>query len=224
VITREEVHRRLAFHQWVELDEAMASGRGVVIVTLHYGVFDLGAASLAAYGYPTNGIGENYGYSRMDAIIHGSRAKLGLKMIPADRVGTQVFRAMKRGEILCLLIDVPAPGHAITVDFLGAPAEVSSAPARLALRTGAWVVPAMVLRGPEHDAIIRPILDFQSVRYQPTGDEERDVRELTQQIMRAFEPIVREHPEQWFIFRHLWPQLRGIVSGGPARDRAEQRA
>jgi KDO2-lipid IV(A) lauroyltransferase len=122
-------------------------------------------------------------------------------------VRTQVFRALKRGEILALAIDVAPPGQEITVDFLGAPATVSAAPARLALRTGAWVVPAMILRGPQRDTIVRPFLDFRSVRYEPTGDDERDVRELTQQIMRALEPMIREHPEQWFIFRRLWPQL-----------------
>ena len=207
IITRAEVHRRTAFSQWVELDEAAASGRGVLIVTMHFGVFDLGAASLAAYDYQLNIITEDYGYEKMDDLMLSSREKLGMKVIPRDKVGTQVFRAVKRGELLALLIDVPPEGQEVTVDFLGAPAQVSSAPARLALRTGAWVVPAMVLRGPEKNAIVRPILDFRSVRYEATGDEERDVRELTQQIMRAFEPVLREHPEQWFIFRRMWPQL-----------------
>jgi KDO2-lipid IV(A) lauroyltransferase len=206
-MTREEVRGRLAFSQWVELDEAAASGRGILIVTMHFGLFDLGAAALAAHDYRTNIIVENYGHPKMDNLIHSSREKLGVKVIPANKVGIQVFRAIKRGEILALLIDVAPPGQEITVEFLGAPAVVSAAPARLALRTGAWVVPAMVLRGPQDDSIIRPILDTRSVRYEPTGDEERDVRELTQQIMRAFEPIVREHPEQWFIFRRMWPEL-----------------
>jgi KDO2-lipid IV(A) lauroyltransferase len=206
IITREEIRRRLAFSQWVELDEAMASGRGVLLVTMHFGVFDLGAAALAAYDYPISAITEDYGYQKMDDLIHGSREKLGMKVIPSDTVVRQVFRALKQGELLAVAIDVPPPGQEITVDLLGAPAVVSAAPARIALRTGAWVVTAMVLRGPEKDAIIRPILDFRSVRYEPTGDEERDVRELTQQIMRAIEPLVREHPEQWFIFRPVWPQ------------------
>jgi KDO2-lipid IV(A) lauroyltransferase len=105
--------------------------------------------------------------------------------------------------MVAILIDVPPPGQTVVVDFCGAPAEVSSAPALFALRTGAWVVPSLVLRGPEHDATIRPVMEF-GLRYEPTGDEERDVREFTQLMMRAFEPVVREHPDQWFIFRRLW--------------------
>jgi len=207
VMSREEVRRRLVFHQWPELDEVMASKRGMLIVTMHYGVYDLGGAALAAYDYPTNAIGENYGYKKMDRLIHGSRERLGMKVIPVERVGPGVFRALKRGEILALAIDVPAPDQTILVDFLGAPAEVSSTPARIALRTGAWVVPAIVFRGPESDSLIRPILDTRSVRYEPTGDEERDVYALTRLIMASFERHIREHPEQWFIFRRVWPHL-----------------
>lgn len=205
-VSRQEVRRRLVFPQWTELDEVVDAGRGVLIVTMHFGVWDLGAAALAAYDYPINAIVDNYGYRRMNDLVHGSRERLGMKVIPVERVGPGVFRALKRGEILAMLIDVPAPGQTITVDFLGAPAEVSSVPARIALRTGAWVVPAMIMRGPQADTIIRPVLDVRTARYEPTGEEEQDVRTLTLLIMRAVEPFIREHPEQWFIFRRMWPQ------------------
>ncbi len=218
-MTREEVHRRLVFSQWTELDEVMDAGRGVLIVTMHFGVWDLGGASLAAYGYPVNAIADNYGYGKMNDLVHGSREKIGMKVIPVDRVGPRVLRALKRGEILAFLVDVPPPDQTITVDFLGAPAEVSSTPARIALRTGAWVVPAMVVRGPQKDTIIRPILDVRGVRYEPTGDEDRDVRTVTSLIMRSFESVVREHPEQWFIFRPMWPGVsRSSPQHGPAQE------
>jgi KDO2-lipid IV(A) lauroyltransferase len=110
--------------------------------------------------------------------------------------------------MLAMLIDVPPEGQSITVGFLGGQAEVSTAPARLALRTGAWVVPALVLRDPNHDTIIRPIVDIRSARYEPTGDEERDVRELTQRIMHALEPLIRKHPDQWYVFHPLWRESR----------------
>lgn len=205
VMTREEIHHRLVFSQWEDLDEAANSGRGVLIVTMHFGVWDLGAAALAAYGYPVNAIADSFGYQPMDDLIYGSRENLGMKVIPMNRVGPGVFRALRRGEILAMLIDVPPPGQEIFVDFLGAPAEVSSAPARIALRTGAWVMPAVVLRGPQGDTVIRPIVDVRTAQYEATGDEERDVHALTTLIMKSLEPYVRQHPEQWYLFHPLWP-------------------
>jgi KDO2-lipid IV(A) lauroyltransferase len=207
VMTRDEVRRRLVFTQWRELDEVMSSGRGMLIVTMHYGVWDLGAAALAAYNYPVHAIADSFRYERLDRLVHGSREKLGMQVIPRDRVGLNVFRTLRRGEILAMLIDVPPEDQVVTVDFLGEPAEVSAAPARIALRTGAWVVPAMVLRGPEDDTIIRPVLDTRTVdRYEPTGDEERDVLELTRLMMLSLGRILREHPEQWYLFHPLWPR------------------
>ena len=207
VMTREEVRRRLVFTQWTELDDVMASGRGMLIVTMHFGLWDMGAAALAAYGYPISVVADSFRYEKLDRLVHGSREKLGMKIITRERVGLNVFRTLKRGEILGMVIDVPPEDQVVAVDFLGAPAEVSAVPARIALRTGAWVVPSMVLRGPESDTIIRPILDTRTVdRYEPTGDDERDVRELTRLIMFSFERFIREHPEQWYLFHPLWPR------------------
>jgi KDO2-lipid IV(A) lauroyltransferase len=215
VLTREEVHKRLVFTQWADLDEVMASKRGMLLVTMHFGLWDMGGASLAAYDYPINAVVDNFGYEKMNELVHGSRERLGMKVIPRDQAAMRVFRCLKRGEMLAFLIDVPAPDQVVVVDFLGAPAEVSSAPARIALRTGAWVVPAMVIRGPERDSIIRPIVDIRSARYEKTDDEERDVLELTQQIMHALEAQLRKYPEQWYIFRRMWPQMASRAAEVP---------
>ena len=205
-MSRQEVRRRLVFSHWTELDDAVESGRGVLIVTMHCGVWDLGAAALAAYDYPVHAIVDSFRYSKLDELVHGSRRKLGLDVIPRERVGPSTFRALKRGEILAMLIDTPSPGQTVTVEFMGAPATVSAVPARIALSTGAHVVPGIVLRGPERDTIIRPLLDFRSARYEPTGDAEQDVRALTTLIMAGLETMIRKHPDQWMLFDHFWPQ------------------
>jgi KDO2-lipid IV(A) lauroyltransferase len=205
-MTPDEVRQRTCFAQWHELDDAQAAGRGVLVVTMHFGIWDLGAAALATYGYPTAAIADTFGHPGMNRLIHGSREKLGMRIIQRDKAAGGVLRTLRRGEFLCMLIDVPAPGQTVVVDFLGAPAEVSDVPARIALRTGAAVIPSMVLRGPERDTIIRPVVDTRSVRYETTGDERRDVIELTQLIMRSLEEQVRSHPEQWYIFRPVWQE------------------
>jgi Kdo2-lipid IVA lauroyltransferase/acyltransferase len=203
-VTKDEVRRRLRFDQWDEINAAHNSERGVIIATIHFGNWDMGAAAMAAYGYPVHAIAETFRYGPMDELVQGSRRKLGVKIIGHERLGPAVFRALRRGEMLALLVDLAADGNGVQVDFFGAPAVVSAAPARIALRTRAWVVPAVVLRGPEDDLIVRPIIDISLRDYTPTGDEVRDVRELTALIMHSMEKTIREHPEQWFIFRRMW--------------------
>jgi KDO2-lipid IV(A) lauroyltransferase len=210
-ITHAEVRRRLRFGQWDELNAAANSGRGVIIATLHFGNWDLGAAALAATGYKINAVADRFRYARMNELVQGSRAKLGMRVIGDDRVGPTVFRALRRGELLAMLVDVTTPESGIRVNFFGAPALVSPAAARIALRTGAWVVPAVVLRG-DDPTLICPIIDASLRDYHPSGDEERDVSELTQLIMRSMEDVIRRHPDQWFIFRRMW--------NGPRPERA----
>jgi KDO2-lipid IV(A) lauroyltransferase len=141
----------------------------------------------------------------MNDLVQGSRSKLGATIIGHDRMGPTVFKALRRGEILALLVDVASSeASGIRVDFFGAPALVSPAAARIALRTNAWVVPAVVLRGPDDDVEIRPIIDTGLGDFAPTGDETRDVQELTRLIMASLERTIRKYPDQWFIFRRLW--------------------
>ncbi len=206
LVTRAEIRRRLRFDQWEDLDRIAASGRGIIIASMHFGNWDIGGAALAASGYPVSAIAESFRYQPMNDLVQGSRAKLGMSIIGRRAVGTSVFRALRRREMLAMLIDVPNHQFGIYVDFFGAPAFVSSAPARVALRTGAWVVPAVVLRGPEDDLIIRPVLDLSLREFPRTGDEDRDVYELTRLILQSLESMIRAHPDQWFIFRRLWQQ------------------
>jgi len=178
-MSRDEVRSRLRFDQWDLLNEMRDSGRGIVIATLHYGNWDLGAAALAAFDYPIHAIAERFDYEPMNALVQGSREKLGMRIVPHDRVGASVFKLLRAGKFLATLIDVADEHTAIHVEFFGVPARVSSAPARLALRTGAWLMPAVVLRGPDDDLHIRPIIDGALRDFAPTGDEPADVRELT---------------------------------------------
>ncbi|MEX0750970.1 MAG: hypothetical protein WD359_09200 [Dehalococcoidia bacterium] len=208
-MSREEVRRRLRFDQWAELEETRDSRRGVIIATLHFGSWDLGAAALAAYDYPINAIAETFSYPPMNDLVQGSRERLGMKVIGHDRLGPTVFKALRRGEMLAMLVDIaPKDAGGIRVEFFGAPALVSSAPARIALRTNAWVLPAVVLRGPDDDMIIRPIIDSSLRDFRASGDTTRDVQDLTRLIMRSMEQTIRAYPGQWFIFRRMWARKR----------------
>ena len=84
-MTREEVHERLVFSQWTELDEAVAHGRGVVMPTMHLGVWDLGAAAMAAYDYPVNAIVDTFRYHKLDELVDYSLD------IPLEHPKTHMF-------------------------------------------------------------------------------------------------------------------------------------
>lgn len=200
-LSREELRRRVVFDRWAQLEEARA-GAGVLFVTMHFGNWDMGAAALADRGHRISVIADTFADPRLNELVLESRRRLGMQILPAERLGPRLLRILRGNGIVAALIDVPPPGAGVEVEFFGGTVAVHDGVARLALRSGASVVTGAVRRlGPWSDRVTG---EFWRIRYEPTGDRERDVRALTQAIVGSFEGIVRAHPEQWYIFRPLW--------------------
>ncbi len=200
---KQALAKRVDFHDWQALDKALSSNNGTIFVTLHLGQAELGAGALSAYGHPISVIAETFDYAPMNKFLQDLRRSLGMKIIPARSAKPGVLRCLNRGEAMGLMFDVVEPGEGITVDFLGRLAEFSSAPARIAIRTGAKIMPGIVSRQNLDDTRFLTEIDF-GLQFQPTGDEEADVHALTQAIANSLEPMVSQHPDQWFAFRPVW--------------------
>ena len=196
-----EIGGRVRFDRWHEI-ETERRGNGVIFVTVHFGNWDLGAAALAQQGFPVLAIADTLPDARVDRRVRASREHIGLHLIPVGRAGPGMLRALRENSVLAILIDIPTPGG-IEVEFFGAPVAVSDGPARIALRAGASVMAAVLPRlSPWSDTVGAEVV---TIHYEPTGDTERDVLGLTQALFRQFEAFIRLHPEQWYIFRNLWP-------------------
>ena len=208
--TGEEIRARVPFAGWGEI-AALRAGNGVVFVTVHFGNWDVGAAALAQQGFPVLAIADTLPNARINRRVAASRESLGLRLIPVGRAGPGMLRALRANDVLAILIDVPAAGSGIEVEFFGAPIAVSDGPARIALRAGAAVVAAVLPRRSRWSDVVSA--EVAPVRFEPTGDAERDARGLTQALFAQFEEFIRRNPEQWYIFRNLWP---GDIAGRPA--------
>ncbi len=186
------------------LDRALEHGKGAIIVCMHFGNWDLGAGAAAARGYPVTVVAETFPDPRLDEMVAGARERLGMSIVKMEKAGPSLLRALKHNGLLALLIDRSVPGDGVRVEFFGEQVEVPAGPARIALRSGATVIPAAFARRDPKGMAVRTLTDF-GITYEPSGDETRDVRELTQAIMRSHERFIREHPEQWYMFREMWP-------------------
>ena len=208
--TPDDTRRRVVFDDWDQL-EGLRSGNGIVFVTMHFGNWDLGAAALALAGFPITVVADTFDNPRVDRLVRESREHLGMTVLAAERMGPGILRALRRNDVIAALADVPAPPDGgVEVEFFGGAIHVHDGIARIALRTGASVVAAIVPRQtPWSDRVegwTRP------VPFEPTGDTERDVHALTQAIFSGLEELVRQRPDQWYIFRHLWTADAARVS------------
>jgi KDO2-lipid IV(A) lauroyltransferase len=149
----------------------------------------------------------------MNDFIQGLRQDLGMTVIPAKKATSGVLRCLHRGEALALMVDVVEPGHGVTVQFFGRPVVLSSAPARIALRTGSLILPGVVARSEKDPRRLLPVIDF-DFRYDVTGEEEADVVTVTQALATCLEGYVRRFPDQWFAFRPAWETPEPDQAGG----------
>jgi KDO2-lipid IV(A) lauroyltransferase len=198
----EEVRRKFQVYGLEHLDEGLREGRGVVMVTAHVGNWDMAGVLLASQGYPVTVIHDTLKPERWNKRVQGIRELIGMRLIPVESGVRQMLRALRQNEILAILIDRPMIEQGVLVRFFGADTRVPGGAARLALRTGsALVCAATVRRGDRFEATVSPAIEIE-----PTGDPEHDVRLLTQRIMTWLETQIRQHPDQWYMFRNMWPE------------------
>lgn len=200
--SREDV-RKLVADETVfrQLDAVRAGGRGVVVVALHFGVWDAGAAALAARGYPVHVLVETFQDPRLDAMVVGSRERLGMQIHRIEKAGPELVRLLKRGEILVVLLDRAAVTQGVDVTFFGGRLTVPAGPARLALRTGAVLVAASGPRLRRGAPEIEIVADFEIAAAGGDGTP----ASISQALMSAHERMIRAHPDQWYMFQDMWP-------------------
>lgn len=198
----EYIERRFRVHGLEHVERGLTSGKGLIMVSGHIGNPDLAAAFLASKGYPVNVIVETLRPRRWNDLVQKLRELNGVRAIPIENGVRQMLRALRQNEVLAVLIDRPLCTEGVPVEFFAATTRVPAGAATLALRAGASVVAAVAIRTKDgFEAHISPPIDVA-----PSGDADQDVRAITQGVMSWLEGLIRKHPDQWYMFRNMWPE------------------
>ncbi|MBD3181914.1 lipid A biosynthesis lauroyl acyltransferase [Candidatus Poribacteria bacterium] len=183
------------------IDEALKPGNGVIILTAHFGNWELLGASLALSGYKINFIVRPVRNHRLDELVTQNRESKGIKCISRGASIKSALKCLKRNELLGILADIDTKVDGVFVDFFGNPAFTPRGPASIALRTGAAVVPAFIVRQNDdtHRIIIQPALKLIK-----TGNQEKDIEANTEYFNKVIESFIRKYPEQWIWMHQRW--------------------
>ncbi len=197
----EQIHRLVTFEGREHIDRALAQGEGAIILTAHFGNWELLGASILANGYTIRGITRQLRSKRLDAIVSTYREKVGWQGIDRDRSVREALRCLRRNELIAILADVDTRTQGIFVDFFGRPAYTPYGPVALALKTGAAILPTFIIRQPDdsHRAVVEAPLSLQQ-----SGDKEQDLLVNTQRFTKVIESYIRRYPEQWIWMHERW--------------------
>lgn len=184
------------------MEEALAEGRGVVVLTGHIGCWEWLSAAFTLNGMPVSAIAKPQPNIQYTRVLDDLRATIHVEIF--SRGTSELLaaaRALKSGRILGFLADQDGgPGGAF-IDFFGRPAATPLGPAVFSRKFKSPVLPAFILRQPSgrHKVVIGEIM-----RCPKTGDTDRDLYEFTVQMTDIVERIIRENPTQWIWFQRRW--------------------
>lgn len=196
------------------LDAAIARGKGILLVSGHFANWEIMPFAARDYGITGGVIVRPANNPFVNRFLERARIKNGMaEQIPKGPSGTRrIFSLLRKGEAALLLVDQRA-SEGITIPFFGRDAFTTPAPAALALKLGAVVVPASNerVKGARFRMMVHPPIEPPN-----TGDPDRDLVEFTAAMTRFIEERVRERPHEW-----LWIHKRWVRKDAPLRKRAQ---
>ena len=191
---------------WEFFLEAQARGRGVLLVTMHLGNWELGAPFLTNKGVRFLALSQPEPDDHLTAVRQAARARRGVETLIVGNdpfVFVDVLKQLGAGTSVAMLVDRPASASSVDVQLFRRPFSASIAAAELARASGCAVLPVAILSvGQHYRAQLLPEIPYDRAAL---GTRENR-RALTQEIVRAFEPIIRQHASQWYHFVPIWPR------------------
>ena len=185
------------------LDACLKEGKGAILVALHLGNWELGAALIGALGYDICVIALEHLNVRINDFFNSQRAINGVKSIPTGANVKSCFKALGKNQIVAIAADKDYTSTGVELDFFGRKTLLPRGAAVISLRTGAPIVFTALTR--EKGDSFRLVFE-NPIRYNATGDSDRDVKGLMGEYVKIFEKYIKAYPDQWYAFRRIWDQ------------------
>jgi KDO2-lipid IV(A) lauroyltransferase len=197
---------------------------GVIALTAHFGSWELLAASMVAHGLPVTLVHRTRDNPQIDELVGSLRERGGSELYPRGSAARAGLRALRDGKILAMTYDQNCSREeGVFVPFFGRLACTRSGPPRLAMHTGAPVVPVFLERergGARHRARFLPALEIRSA----DDDREAAIRENARRMTQVIEAEIRRLPDHWIWLHRRWrTQPSGEPRPYPGRRRRARR-
>lgn len=200
----EELLREIPMVGREHLEVAAARGRGTIVLSAHLGNFFLLGTRLALEGYPTYVlVNPPHGRALREA-LDWYRLKIGQRTIharPRKQASRELIQVLRNNQMAIVIADEYRSGSGVYAPFFGGTVLARRGPATLALRTGAAVVPAYLIRGQNGrlTLVVEPEIEISK-----SGEVRSDVRENSVRITEWLERVVRTYPDQWNWMNIRW--------------------
>jgi len=183
------------------VNKSRRGGRGVILLTGHFGNWEVLGAWIAQNGCPLKVVGRELFNPQLDQLLVNLRNQAGYTNIARGRATREIVRCLQDGFAVGMLIDQDTRVPGVFVNFFGRPTHTPVGPVLLAQKYGLDIIPVfMYLR----DDLTYRIECMPPIALEKTGNIEEDLFNNTQKCSDAYERIIRRYPEQWVWMHKRW--------------------
>lgn len=198
----EDIIRMVDVEGVENVQAAIDAGKGTVLISAHFGNWELLAARVKTLGGKMTAVGRVQNDSLINDYIVRNRESKGTKNIPRGvPMYEHILELLSKNEFVGLVSDQNAGEKGLFVDFFGHKTSTFKGPGLFAVRTGCNILPLFIVREgyEKHRAIFCPLLEIKS-----TGDAGKDVLQYVQSFTKVIEEFVRKYPDHWFWIHKRW--------------------
>ena len=182
------------------LHNAAKSGRGTILLTAHFGDWEMSSLVSSVIGFPILVLVREQKMKRLNELLNRLRESNGCKVIRKGMDVKNILKALRGKNIVGILSDQDAGRSGVFVDFFGRPTSYHSGTFEIAKHTDSLVLPNLIVRtgGPYHKLYIEEYIDFR----ENNGPDA--IKENIQRFAKLLEGYVRKYPDQWLWLHKRW--------------------
>lgn len=198
------------------------SGRGFILVTAHFGDWELGGAFLTNLGLDLTDVAKPLKNPAAESFVSGIRSRFRIKVITTDDNPIRLVRHLKKGGTVSLFTDQNVRKDGIFVPFFGRDASTAAGAGFLAYRLGVPVIHVVGFR--TKDGGLRARID-DPIEPDLSKPADEEIRRITRYSLQCLEETIREDPGQYFWFHRRWKTRppAGLEGASAAPQRLESR-
>ncbi|MCM8787499.1 MAG: lysophospholipid acyltransferase family protein [Candidatus Omnitrophica bacterium] len=184
------------------LEEALFKKKGIILLSAHFGNYELGGAIFSLLGYPCYTIALSHKDRRLNNFFNKQRSKVRLKVFPVGYNPKKYLELLKEGKILALLGDRDFSNSSIKVKMFSRYALLPRGPAFFALKTGSTIIPSFLIREKKffYNLIFEKPIFCDTNQY-------KSEEEVISAYILVLEKYLKKYPQQWYLFEKYWLNL-----------------
>ncbi len=201
-ISKEELAKKVTFKNKNILEDAIKNNQKIILITAHYGNWELISLALSAFDKPITGVGRALDTKRLDTILKKNREQFNIEVLNKNGAFRGMMRALKQGRLLGLLVDQnTSEKDGVLIDFFGKKARQTHSTSLLARKMDAVIIPAFITTD---DYKNYTVTFYDKITPIKTEDIDNDILKTTQEQANIIEKVIRQKPDEWFWFHKKW--------------------